>query len=273
MAIETIENTCLRIMLVDDEAPARDRLRTVLGDLATEFPHQIVAEADGAETALALCAQYQPDLVLLDIHMPDINGLELARHLRPEDATALRPWVVFITAYDEYAVQAFEVNAIDYLLKPVRANRLLEALRRVQQLTATAGATQNLTALVPARQHLNIHERGRVFLVPIKDILYFKAELKYITVRTVEREFLTEESLVGLEQEFNQQFVRIHRNALIAKQAIVGFERVMADLGVDQEEESRTSEPHWEVVLRGIPEHLPVSRRQWPTVKALLKTK
>lgn len=269
------DTATLRLLLVDDEAPARTRLRAVLSDIVADLPHQVVAEADNAETALTLCAQHQPDVILLDIHMPDINGLELARHLRPPGAENLRPWVVFVTAYDEYAVQAFEVNAIDYLLKPVRANRLLEALRRVQQLqrqqlSEAAESAQNLNALAPVRQHLSIHERGRVFLVPVKDILYFKAELKYITVRTIEREFITEESLVTLEQEFNQNFVRIHRNALIAKQAIVGFERVATE--IDSDEESRSTEPHWEVVLKGITEHLPVSRRQWPTVKALLKT-
>ncbi|TAK90023.1 MAG: response regulator transcription factor [Burkholderiaceae bacterium] len=262
--------TELKILIVDDEEPARARLRTLLSDIAGDLPHRLVGQAEGAEAALALCAQHQPDVVLLDIQMPGVSGLELARHLRPAEQAQSRPWVIFVTAYDEYAVKAFDVHALDYLLKPVRASRLLEALQHVLRVhDSQAGAAQDLNALAPVRQHLSIHERGRVFLVPVRDVIYFKAEMKYITVRTAEREYISEESLVALEQEFAEQFVRIHRNALIAKQAIAGFERVAT--GIDQEEDNRSTDPHWEVVLKGIPEHLPVSRRQWSTVKALLK--
>lgn len=264
----------LRLLIVDDEQPARVRMRVLLGDLIQQLPHQIIGEAENAEAALALCTEYQPDVVLLDINMPGINGLELARHLRPTHSVDLRPWIIFVTAYDEYAVPAFEVNAIDYLLKPVRANRLLEALQRVQQIQQhqekdNSNATQNLSALTPVRQHISIHERGRVLLVPVAEILYFKAELKYITVRTATREYLTEESLVTFEHEFSQQFVRIHRNALIAKDAIAGFERVSGE--VTNDEETRSTEPYWEVILKGIGERLPISRRQWPLVKGLVK--
>jgi two-component system response regulator AlgR len=169
-----------------------------------------------------------------------------------------------VTAYDEFAVDAFEVRAIDYLLKPVKAERLEQALRRAlgrmpeahaRQIDDLASGTQT------RRRHLSVHERGKVLLVPIEDVVYLKAELKYITVRTREREYLIEESLTALEDEFSDRFVRIHRNALVARPTIAGFERVQPT------GEGDSGDPYWQVVLRDIPERLPVSRRQWSIVK------
>ncbi|MBW6494158.1 MAG: LytTR family DNA-binding domain-containing protein, partial [Burkholderiaceae bacterium] len=177
------------------------------------------------------------------------------------------PQIIFVTAFDEFAVDAFEVRAIDYLLKPVRAPRLLEALKKAlarlpednrDSIDELARATNT------RRRHLSVHERGRVILVPLEDVVYLRAELKYITVRTHERELLIEESLTSLEEEFSDRFVRIHRNALVARPSIAGFERV-TPVG-----EAGGGDPFWQVVLRDIPERLPVSRRQWSTVKTMV---
>jgi len=147
-------------------------------------------------------------------------------HAEPDRS---QPLVVFVTAHDEFAVEAFELNAVDYLLKPVRAQRLLAALRRALTIRPAEhwqAIDQLARATLTRRRHLSVHERGRVILVPVEQVIYLKAELKYITVRTVEREYLIEESLTALEEEFGERFVRIHRNALVARDSIGGFERV-----------------------------------------------
>ncbi len=261
----------ISILIVDDEPVARSRLRELLADLAPDFPHRIVGEAANAPEALSQIEAAQPQIVLLDVQMPGMTGIELARHISARAAASETPrpmpLVIFVTAFEEFAVEAFEVRAIDYLLKPVRAQRLLEALRRavtrlpsdqIQAIDQLARATNT------RRRHLSVHERGRVILVPLEQVIYLKAELKYITVRTREREYLIEESLTSLEEEFVDRFVRIHRNALVARPAIAGFERV-TPTGEDD-----AGDPFWQVVLRDIPERLPVSRRQWSTVKNLV---
>ena len=259
------------ILIVDDEPVARSRLRELLADLAPDFPHRIVGEAPNAPEALSQIEVAQPQIVLLDIQMPGMTGIELARHIsvRAQSAESPRqmPLIIFVTAYDEFAVDAFEVRAIDYLLKPVRAERLGQALRRAltrlpsehaQQIDELAAATNT------RRRHLSVHERGRVILVPLEQVIYLKAELKYITVRTKEREYLIEESLTALEEEFSDRFVRIHRNALVARPSIAGFERVQP------QGDTEGGDPYWQVVLRDVTERLPVSRRQWSIVKNLV---
>ena len=258
-----------RILIVDDEAPARARLTDLLSDLAADFPHEIVGQAADARSALELLAATPADIALIDVQMPGMTGIELARHL---GALPEPPAIIFVTAFDEYAVKAFEVHALDYLMKPVRAQRLLDALTRASGLAArqtpaiSAAARDADAATGRARDAIAVVERGRVLLVPIADIVYLKAELKYITIRTAEREYLTEEPLVDLEEEFPDRFVRVHRNALVARRAITGFERVET-LG----EGDAVGEPHWEVSLRGVIERLPVSRRQWPIVKGMIR--
>ncbi len=245
----------LRILVVDDEAPARRRLRQQLDDCAGVLPLAVVGEAGGGREALEMLHATPADVVLSDIHMPDMNGLELARHLlklpRP-------PVVIFTTAFGEHALAAFEVNAVDYLLKPVRVPRLLAALQRVPRLKPVSAA--QLDELPGgARRFLSITERARVILVPIEEVVYLKAELKYITIRTVEREYLLEESLTRLEEEFGPRFVRVHRNCLVARDFIRGFERRAGDDG----------DAHWVVLLRDVPETLPVSRRQQSIVREI----
>jgi two-component system response regulator AlgR len=193
--------------------------------------------------------------LLLDIRMPDIDGIEVAQHIQKLDEP---PAIIFTTAYDAYALKAFEVHAIDYLLKPIRLARLFDALSRAR--TFAPLRLEVLREIKPdARSHLSVNERGRIHLIPVADIVFLKAELKYVTVRTVEREFLLEESLARLEQEFLGRFVRIHRNCLVAKDAIRGFERATDADG----------EGHWVAVLTSVAEKLAVSRRQQHIVREL----
>lgn len=246
----------LRVMIVDDEAPARNRLRELLQDCAGSRPLVLAGEASNGSEALERLARGGVDVVLLDIRMPGMDGIEAAQHMQrlPDP-----PAIVFTTAYDNYAIQAFEVNAIDYLLKPVRAERLLTALGKARALGS--GSVDALRGLEPqGRTHLSVYERGRVVLVPVDKIIYLRAELKYVTVKTAEREYLVEESLSHLEQEFAGRFVRIHRSCLVAQSCIAGFERQAQD----GEGEAPSG---WSVLLDGCAEKLPISRRQQHIVK------
>jgi len=247
----------LAVMIVDDETPARLRLHDLLADLAPEMPNAVVAEAADGMLALAAIEGLAVDVALIDIRMPGMDGIELARHLTRLEHP---PAVIFVTAYDGYAVEAFELNAVDYLVKPVRAQRLLAALQKARH--SRPAAPQVLAGLQQgARSHLSCQERGRLLLIPLAEILYLKAELKYVTARTASREYLLDESLTHLEEEFAERFIRLHRSALVAKDAIIGFERSAGD----------DAETQWHAVLRGVPEKLPVSRRQWPLVKSYAK--
>lgn len=249
----------LRLLIVDDEAPARARLKNLLADIAGELPNLVAGEAaDGVEALEYLTnpARQPVDVVLVDIRMPRLDGIGLVQHLA---GRATAPAVIFTTAYDQYAVSAFDLNAIDYLLKPVRAPRLLAALQKLPRALPDAAALRSLAP--QGRLHLHSSERGRILLVPLTDILFLRAELKYVTAQTREREYLIEESLTHLEQEFSERFIRVHRNCLVARTAIVGVER----------DNSADGENHWWVLLRDANEKLPVSRRQWPLIKALLK--
>jgi len=245
----------LRVFIADDEEPARQRLRELLADLAAELPAEVVGEAGNGVETLERLPGSGAQVLLLDIQMPGMSGLELARHVAGlPDA----PAVIFVTAHDRHAVEAFELNALDYLLKPVRAARLVDALRRA----SGAGAPERarLERVDPrAREFLSVPERNRIVLVPVRDIVYCKAELKYVTLRTRTGEHLSEEPLVTLEREFAERFVRIHRNCLVARAAIRGFERA----------DGEDDETRWLVLLDGVPERLPVSRRQWPVLRDL----
>jgi two-component system response regulator AlgR len=251
--------TPMRVFLVDDEAPARARIRELLGDLAATLPNVVVGEAANGREGIARLPHAAADVALVDIQMPQMSGMEFARHLAQIERP---PAVVFVTAHDEYAVEAFEVNAIDYLLKPVRASRLEAALRKAVATGPLDAAALHRAASGP-RRFLSVTERGRILLVPVADLLFMKAELKYVTLRTAAREFLIEESLTSLEQELGAMFVRVHRNCLVARRAVKGFERM-----TDQDGEGAG----WAVLVDGCAEALPVSRRQWPTVRTLAPT-
>jgi two-component system response regulator AlgR len=246
----------MKVFIADDEEPARERLKELLGDIAAELPSTVVGEARNGLETIERLPQSGADMLLLDIQMPGMGGLEVARHL---STLADPPTVVFVTAHDRHAVEAFELNALDYLLKPVRAERLAAALRK-----ASAPNREQLAKVAQsAREYLSVAERNRIVLVPVREIIFLRAEQKYVTLRTRNREHLIEEPLVSLEREFVATFVRIHRNCLVARAAIRGFER-----GGGAEEES-----HWLVVLDGLEEKLPVSRRQWPTLRELVAEK
>lgn len=252
----------IRVFIADDEELARERLKALLEDIAADVPSSVVGEAKNGLEALEALPASGADVVLLDIQMPGMGGLELARHL----ASAERPpAVVFVTAHDRHALEAFELNALDYLLKPVRRERLAAALRKAASSGPT-GREQLARAAPGPREYLSVIERSRIVLVPVRDILFLRAEQKYVTIRTREREHLLEESLVALEREFcgpsSPQFVRIHRNCLVARAAIRGFERA-----------SGGEDAHWQVVLDGLAERLPVSRRQWPLVREQIAAK
>ena len=231
----------MKVVIADDEPLARERLRSLLGEYAGI---EIVAEAENGLTALQACAEFRPDLVLLDIAMPGVDGLEAARHLT---AFEPRPAVVFCTAYDEHALSAFDAAAIDYLMKPVRAERLAVALERARTFIAGRETQAPAAPGKHPRTHLCARLRGSLRLIPIDDVHYLQAEEKYVVVHHARGEDLIEESLKSLEDEFGARFVRIHRNCLVARHEIT--------------ELKRGSDGRVHAVLRHGKEPLEVSRR------------
>lgn len=210
----------MKVLLVDDEKPARDRLRQILDD---EDRFEVVGEAGNGNDALALAAELVPDIVLLDIRMPGMEGIETAHHL---NAMTPPPAVVFTTAYDEYAIEAFEARAIGYVLKPVRRSRLVNALQHASRLAgrtlAEAAAAANLDT---QRKHVCAHAHGELKLIPVEEITSFRADQKYVLVEHDRGQNLIDDSLKSLEAEFGDRFVRIHRSALIAVTRIDRIER------------------------------------------------
>jgi two-component system, LytTR family, response regulator AlgR len=232
----------MKVVIVDDESLARERLRLLLTEHAGV---EVVAEADSGLEALRACAEHRPDVVLLDISMPGVDGLETARHLSAFDP---RPAVVFCTAYDEHALSAFDAAAIDYLMKPIRPERLAVALERARTFVAGRGNQAPAdTSNRPARTHLCARLRGSLRLIPIEEVHYLQAEEKYVVVHHVRGEDLIEESLKSLEEEFNGRFVRIHRNCLVARHELVELKRV--------------GDGHVQAILRHGKAPLEVSRR------------
>ena len=242
----------LNVLIVDDEPLARSRLRTLLGDC--QQPAAVAAgEAGDANEAMALARRQPFDVVLLDIHMPGTDGIALAQALAQLPQP---PAVVFVTAHAEHAVTAFELDAADYLTKPVRRERLQAALQKAERLTQINSAP----APDLAEQWLLISERGRTVRVPVSEVLYLKAELKYITVRTAQATHVLDDSLAQLEGRLPPRFVRIHRNALVARDAIRALVR----------QHDPDEGDGWAVRLAGIDELLPVSRRQIAALREAL---
>jgi two-component system response regulator AlgR len=232
----------LRTLIVDDEAPARERLRSLVMELENA---EIVGEATNGEQALQLVVDLSPDVVLLDVRMPGMDGLEAARHL---SSLVEPPAVIFTTAYDEYAVNAFDAQAVGYLLKPIRKEKLAAALAQAGRLTRPQ--LQKLSAAgagTERRSHIAARHREGIRLIPIDEILFFLAQQKYTTVRHTKGEDLIEDSLRMLEEEMGNLFVRIHRNALVSVKYLDTIER--------------NAEGQYLVRMRGIGETLQVSRR------------
>jgi two-component system response regulator AlgR len=232
----------LRVLIVDDEPPARERLRSLLVEFG-QF--DVVGEAGHGAQALTLVDTLTPDIVLLDVRMPGIDGLEVARQLASLEEP---PAVIFTTAFDEYALQAFDSQAVAYLLKPIRAEKLKLALTKAGRLTRPQLQQVATAAREPAqRTHIGVRGRDGLKLIPVEEVLWFHADQKYTTVRHLKGEDLIEDSLKTLEEEFAASFVRIHRNALVNTKYL---ERIARD----------ASGQHF-VHLRGVPEPLEVSRR------------
>lgn len=238
----------MRVLIVDDEKLARERLRELLNDVGG---YSVVGEAMNGNEAIEKTGELNPDLLLMDIRMPGMDGLEAATHLLGMENP---PSVIFTTAYDQHALDAFEVNAVDYLLKPIRKDRLANALVKARKLTQKQLDEIKESRDEPsARTHISVHMRGNIRLVPVPEIIYFLADSKYVVVRTAEDEHLIEDSLVNLEKEFGDMFLRIHRNALVAAKFIKGIEKSPAGT--------------WRVTLENTDKKLDVSRRHTASVR------
>ena len=246
----------MRILIVDDEQPARQRLSTLARDLG----HEPCGEASNGREALNQVQDLQPDIILLDIRMPVLDGLDTARYISQLET---RPAVIFTTAYEQHALEAFEANALDYLLKPIRKERLAAALERAQTLTqAQLGQlaelqTSNKTRS-SSRSHLCVKLGNRLELVPLDDVYYFQADQKYVTLCHRHGEAIIEDSLKSLEQEFSELFLRIHRNALAALGHIRRLEK--------------TPDGRFHVVFDDIPQRLEVSRRHASDVRRVIRS-
>jgi two-component system response regulator AlgR len=255
-----MSNEVLRVMVVDDENLARLRLKTLLAQ--SDCPNAVVAEAGDARQALAVLSPEDGasapavDLVLLDIQMPGPDGLKLAERLR---SLPVPPAVVFVTAHAGHALQAFELEALDYLTKPVRLDRLNAALARCAKRKAPAAVSSATPELEETT--LVAQDRGRLVRVPASQVIYLKAELKYVTLRTAEHSHVLDQSLTELEGQLGDKFVRVHRNALVARSAMKALER-----RADDEEGGET----WAVQVQPTGEWLAVSRRQVATVRDVM---
>lgn len=241
----------MKVLIVDDEKPARDRLRRLLGGLPE---YSVVAEARNGNEAVEFTEQYQPDIILMDIRMPGMDGLEAAGHISHKEQP---PAVIFTTAFSDHALEAFETHAMDYLLKPVRVDRLQQALDSCSRLNRVQMRDQlDVIASNESRKHICARVRGNLVLIALEDIYYFQAEQKYVTVRHAAGEVLIEEPLKTLEQEFSEQFYRIHRNALVRLNKVAGM---------------KNNQDGHQVFFTGIEDKLEVSRRHLPGVRKILK--
>lgn len=256
------EGDCLRLLIVDDEPLARLRLRGLVADAAR--PAAVVGEAGSAAEALHLLAREPVDAVLLDIHMPGVDGLALAQRLRQISPP---PAVVFVTAHAEHALQAFELEAVDYLTKPVRRSRLDEALGRVAQRLGRRLAGVPVAPFAPFAQVapvLVVSDGGRMLRVPVPEIVYLKAEQKYVTLRTRDRSYVLDDALADLEERLGAAMVRVHRNALVARSALRALDR--RAITCDGEDGGEG----WAVRLAPHDDWLAVSRRQLSAVREAL---
>ncbi len=240
----------MRVMIVDDEKPAQDRLSSILG--AKNGYHVCAAASNGLE-AIRYAEEHKPDVALMDIRMPGMDGLEAARHLSDMEEP---PAVIFTTAFGEHALEAFETQAVAYLLKPIREEKLLNALDKASKLNK-AQLAQLSAGEENSRTHICARVRGNLELIPITEIAYFQADQKYVTVRHMQGEVLIEEPLKSLEDEFAKDYIRVHRNALVSKTRMAGL--------------NKTPEGRFQLVLKGMDDKLEISRRHVAEVRRFLK--
>lgn len=241
----------MNILIVDDEALARDRLARMLSEIDDV---QVVGQASNGAQAIDMVEQHDPHVVLMDIRMPGMDGLEAAQHLSRRDNP---PAIIFTTAYNEYALSAFDTHAVGYLLKPVRKEKLAEALQKAHRLTRLQLQNLEQEDSPPSHTHISARLHGGIRLIPVEDVLYFQAEHKYVTVVYRDGHVLIEDSLKQLEQRFAELFVRIHRNALVARSQ---FRAVR-----------RNQQGQYIVELKDSDDKLEVSRRHAAQVKEFLK--
>ena len=237
-------------LIIDDEYIARARLKEMLLRID---PNGEILEAENGEEAMEIYEQQQPSLLLVDIRMPGISGIELAYHL---SAMENPPAVIFTTAHNEYALEAFEANAIDYLLKPIHQDRLKRALQKADPLTKHQGQVLKDGG---SRSHIAVNQKGKIKLIPLHTVCYFRAENKYVAVRTKTARHLINETLNQLEQDLDAEFIRVHRNALISTQYLEGLEKI--------------DENRWCVLFQDIEDKLEISRRQTPVIRRWLRNK
>lgn len=240
----------MNVLIVDDEQLARQRLRHMLSGMG----EHVIGEAATGEQALQQTQHSSPDVILLDIRMPGMDGLEAAGYINQMDNP---PAIIFTTAYSDHALQAFETHAIDYLLKPIKRDRLANAMNAARRLTRAQIQRLRNEDMDDKRDRICVKSRGALELVPIDEIIYFKADQKYVTLKTDDHEYLIEESLIALEQEFANHFVRIHRNALVSENHIVGL--------------SKNENGHQCILLNDTEDALEISRRHLPAIRKKLK--
>ena len=252
----------LRVLLVDDEELARLRMKTLLAECASPRA-RVVGEAASSALALGWLESNTCDVMLLDIQMPGADGRQLAALLRQRAAQGQRtPAIVFVTAHAEHALEAFELDAVDYLTKPVRRERLAAALQRVAQRLAPQTAASATPA--PDEAVIVVNDRGRVLRLPLSQVLYLRAEQKYVTLRTAEHSYVLDETLGDLEQRLGDRFLRVHRNALVSRHAVRALERRPTATADDEGGEG------WAVQVAPLGEWLAVSRRQLSAVRDAL---
>lgn len=240
----------MNVLIVDDEQLARQRLRHMLSTMECK----VIGEAETGEQALKQSQLNHPDVVLMDIRMPGMDGLEAASYINRLDNP---PAIIFTTAYSDHALSAFESHAVDYLLKPIKQELLQKALEAAKRVTRAQLTNLRTNTDENSRSKICVKTRGTLELVPVEEIIYFKADQKYVTLRTADHEYLIEEALKSLETEFENRFLRIHRNALVAVDRINGL--------------AKNKEGHACITFTEVDDLLEVSRRHLPDIRSRLR--